>query len=191
VSGVLHLQLERGRYAPGEVVNGLITVMLGQDSRTLSVSLDYCEATRDYQSASMSSGAAVLHQGPLQAGRSFPFALTVPPDAPPAFRSRHGTLYWQVDAKADRSGRDPHARLKIDVIPPDAGGVVLPVASLETAAVAPPPRPDQGAVAPGGAVAGAPPPVAPAVPAGWYADPSGQARLRYWAGSEWTERTSP
>lgn len=190
MSAVLHLQLERGRYAPGEVVNGLITVMLGQDSRTLSVSLDYCEATRDYQSTSLSSGAVVLHQGPLQAGQSFSFALAVPPDALPAFRSSHGTLYWQVDAKSDRSGRDPHARLKIDVIPPDAGGVVLPVASLETAVVAPPRTPDQAAVAPGSVVAPAPSPVAPAVPAGWYADPSAQARVRYWDGSAWTERTS-
>jgi Protein of unknown function (DUF2510) len=26
-------------------------------------------------------------------------------------------------------------------------------------------------------------------PAGWYADPSGNARLRYWDGQAWTERT--
>jgi uncharacterized RDD family membrane protein YckC len=33
-------------------------------------------------------------------------------------------------------------------------------------------------------------PAAPAQPAGWYADPSGQTRLRYWDGSAWTEHTS-
>ena len=34
-------------------------------------------------------------------------------------------------------------------------------------------------------------PSAPAVaPAGWYADPHGQARLRYWDGNTWTESTS-
>jgi len=27
-------------------------------------------------------------------------------------------------------------------------------------------------------------------PAGWYADPSGQARLRWWDGSNWTDHTS-
>jgi hypothetical protein len=27
-------------------------------------------------------------------------------------------------------------------------------------------------------------------PAGWYADPSGQDRLRYWSGSFWTEHTA-
>jgi uncharacterized RDD family membrane protein YckC len=37
---------------------------------------------------------------------------------------------------------------------------------------------------------GQPAPAAPAQPAGWYADPSGQTRLRYWDGSAWTEHTS-
>jgi uncharacterized RDD family membrane protein YckC len=51
-----------------------------------------------------------------------------------------------------------------------AGGTQQPAAAWQ----APPPPP-------------APP---PAQPAGWYADPSGQARLRYWDGSAWTEHTS-
>lgn len=29
-----------------------------------------------------------------------------------------------------------------------------------------------------------------ATPAGWYADPHGQKRLRYWDGSDWTEHTA-
>jgi hypothetical protein len=31
---------------------------------------------------------------------------------------------------------------------------------------------------------------APAVPAGWYADPAGRFELRYWDGSTWTEHVS-
>ena len=31
---------------------------------------------------------------------------------------------------------------------------------------------------------------APAVPAGWYADPSSRFELRYWSGTEWTEHVS-
>jgi hypothetical protein len=31
---------------------------------------------------------------------------------------------------------------------------------------------------------------APAVPAGWYADPSGRFDLRYWDGGTWTEHVS-
>lgn len=30
----------------------------------------------------------------------------------------------------------------------------------------------------------------PAVPAGWYADPSSRFELRYWSGTEWTEHVS-
>jgi hypothetical protein len=33
------------------------------------------------------------------------------------------------------------------------------------------------------------PPPASTIPAGWYPDPSGQARLRYWNGDAWTEQT--
>jgi hypothetical protein len=31
----------------------------------------------------------------------------------------------------------------------------------------------------------------PAPPAGWYADPAGGSRHRYWDGQRWTERTAP
>ena len=41
------------------------------------------------------------------------------------------------------------------------------------------------------AAAGAQPrAAAPAVPAGWYADPAGRFELRYWDGSTWTEHVS-
>ena len=41
------------------------------------------------------------------------------------------------------------------------------------------------------APAPAPAPAAePAVPAGWYADPSGRFELRYWDGAAWTEHVS-
>ena len=36
----------------------------------------------------------------------------------------------------------------------------------------------------------APAQAAPAVPAGWYADPAGRFELRYWDGSAWTEHVS-
>jgi hypothetical protein len=40
------------------------------------------------------------------------------------------------------------------------------------------------------ASAGAAPPEAAGPPAGWYPDPQGQARLRYWDGGAWTDQTS-
>lgn len=34
------------------------------------------------------------------------------------------------------------------------------------------------------------PSISPAVPAGWYADPSSRFELRYWNGTEWTEHVA-
>jgi hypothetical protein len=34
------------------------------------------------------------------------------------------------------------------------------------------------------------PSVTPAVPAGWYGDPSGRYELRYWDGGQWTEHVA-
>jgi hypothetical protein len=40
------------------------------------------------------------------------------------------------------------------------------------------------------AAAAAAAPATPAVPANWYADPSGRFELRYWDGNAWTEHVS-
>ena len=45
-------------------------------------------------------------------------------------------------------------------------------------------------VVPGPAAAEAAPGAESAVPAGWYADPSGRFELRYWDGAAWTEHVS-
>jgi uncharacterized protein len=35
------------------------------------------------------------------------------------------------------------------------------------------------------------PPAAPAAPAGWYSDPDGSGRQRYWDGTRWTDALAP
>lgn len=63
-----------------------------------------------------------------------------------------------------------------------AGGVAAPVVDPWSA--------------PGAVVAPAPPPVAPpvatpaAAPPGWFPDPKGEARLRWWDGGQWTDNVS-
>ncbi len=55
-----------------------------------------------------------------------------------------------------------------------------------TPASTPEPATEAAVVAPAAAAAAA----APAVPAGWYADPSGRFELRYWDGTQWTEHVA-
>jgi hypothetical protein len=62
------------------------------------------------------------------------------------------------------------------------------VRALRSAAAPPPPPP-----APPPPPPPPPPPEPepePAVPADWYPDPHGQARLRYWDGAAWTDHTA-
>ena len=65
----------------------------------------------------MSVGSGPVHTGEITAGDSYPFEVTIPNNALPAYRSRHGELYWEVDARSDEFGRDTHARRRIDVSP--------------------------------------------------------------------------
>ncbi len=68
-----------------------------------------------------------------------------------------------------------------------------PVAAAAAAAVAEPAgwaaAPEAAAPAPAPAPAAAAP-ATPAIPADWYADPSGRFELRYWNGSAWTEHVA-
>lgn len=171
MSETFHIQLERSRYAPGEVIRGLVTVLLGKRSRSLEAFLVYREQTQDYRGAVHSVASGHLHTGELVAGHRFEFRLQVPQDALPAFRSEHGALRWEIDVKSDERGFDTHATAPVDVVPPDAGGVVFPATAAFVRT---------------GLFDDRPPP-----PPGWYADPSDpQSRWRWWDGAQWTQHTS-
>ena len=87
----------------------------------------------------------------------------------------------------------------VEAAPPEVAPVETPAEAVTEpagwAAVAEP-EPEPEVVAPV-AVAAAEPEavvaaaaVAPAVPAGWYADPAGRFELRYWDSNQWTEHVS-
>jgi hypothetical protein len=117
VSARLQLELDRDRYTPGETITGRVLVLEGGDSQSLEVLLEYNEtAEDDYSAVATSFSSGPLHTGDLATGMSFDFELALPPDALPNYRSRHGELYWQVDAKsAEVVGRDTHERRRIEV----------------------------------------------------------------------------
>ena len=109
------LQLDRQRYAPGEMVKGTILVLEGGAARALEAQLEYKEESPDYSEVAVSIPSGTLHDGDLTEGTSFEFELTLPPDALPSYNSRHGELYWVVDVKSDEVALDTHERCRIEV----------------------------------------------------------------------------
>ena len=171
---VLALALERDRLEPGEWLRGEVVVLQQADARSLEVFVHYLERTEDYKEPALTGRTGPLHRGPLPAGARLPFALQLPPEAPPPYRSRFGELYWEVDAKLDQPGRDAHAEQRIAVA----------AAGMDHAAM----------VGPGAAElpwdrATGPRAASPPAP-GWYADPWLEKRLRWWDGRAWSGHTS-
>jgi len=118
VSARLQLELDRERYLPGETIKGRVLVLEGGGSESLEVLLEYNEtAEDDYSAVAASFSSGPVHTGDLATGMSFDFELALPPDAFPNFRSRHGELYWHVDATSAELGRDTHERRRIEVEP--------------------------------------------------------------------------
>jgi hypothetical protein len=100
------------------------------------------------------------------------------PGAPSPPASSTATQPLRQPAGASGSGSPGMARPPAGGPPPGAA----PPAPSSPAAPAPP--------APSSPAAPAPPAQSAGPPAGWYPDPQGQARLRYWDGATWTEQTS-
>jgi hypothetical protein len=113
----LSMQLERQRYKQGEIVRGFVDVVEAIDARELAVALHYVESTDDYRGVGRVGATSTLHVGPVGEGSRFGFELALPPDALPAFRTRHSALWWEVVASADKPGFDKHARLPIELVP--------------------------------------------------------------------------
>jgi hypothetical protein len=111
----LQLQIDQERYRPGDTVKGAILVLEGGASRSLEALLEYKEETADYVEVAISIPSSPLHEGDLTTGTSFEFALTLPPEALPNYKSEHGELYWELDAKSNEVGRDTHDRRLIEI----------------------------------------------------------------------------
>ena len=116
MSPAFELQLERESFAPGERVAGSVLVTEGGGSRALEVVLAFHEKSPDYEETAVSR-SETLHTGDVRAGQTLAFALELPADALPGYRSEHGELYWEIDVKSDEMGRDTHLRRRIEVVP--------------------------------------------------------------------------
>ncbi len=118
MSAELDVQLGHDSYAPGESVRGWVRVREGGRCRRLEVSLQYREKTSDYGGCVLQVGPVELHQGELQAGQSYEFNLQLPPDAPPAYATGVGQMWWAVMVHSDQVGPDKYLSERVEVSVP-------------------------------------------------------------------------
>jgi hypothetical protein len=111
----LEIQLEQERFVPGETVTGTVLILEGGRSRALEITLSFRESTEQGDHTSVSLAGGNLHRGDLATGASYTFAVELPRDALPNYKSKHGELYWELDAHSDEFGIDTHERRRIDV----------------------------------------------------------------------------
>ena len=115
MSPELELHIEDGSVRPGDVVQGIVRVVDGGVSRSLTLTLEFHDDSEDYRSVVRREAERELCQGDLVADTTFPFEVRLPDDALPNYRSVHGELYWDVHVEADRAGLDTHVRHRLDV----------------------------------------------------------------------------
>lgn len=111
----LEFDLDRELWHPGERVTGRIVVKEGGRSRGLDLTLGFYERTKNLLDVTLPAQTERIHEGRLETGARLPFALPLPPDAPPAFRCDYGELYWALWARSDELGRDTRAGQRIRV----------------------------------------------------------------------------
>jgi hypothetical protein len=113
----LELRLERERFAPGDAVRGSAAVTEGGGAGEIRVWLSFRERSGEYEAV-----ARTLPGGSLEAdlvpGTAHGFAIELPSDAPASYISRHGALWWTVDAEVRGEAAGRAVRRRIEVGPP-------------------------------------------------------------------------
>jgi hypothetical protein len=112
----LDIQLDAERVAPGHELAGHVLVHEGGPSRSLKLTLSFCEQSPGYLSTPFSR-SDVLYEGDLTTGQAVEFRYELPDSAPPGVKGKHGELYWELEATSDEPGLDTHVRRRIEVVP--------------------------------------------------------------------------
>lgn len=112
----LSIVLDSEVVARGEKLSGLVNVEEGGESRSLTLTVRFCEQSPAYMAAPFSR-SGVIHEGNLAAGEVVTFEYDVPEWAQPGVKSEHAELYWEVEAVSDQPGLDTHVRRRFEVAP--------------------------------------------------------------------------
>jgi len=117
VGADLILELDRAHFRAGEEVTGMVGSPAGGRARAVWVEVRYRERTESFSSCRLALSSGALHEGELAPGWSSRFAVRLPADILPGYRSTHGELWWEVGAVSDRIGPDAQERRRIEVLP--------------------------------------------------------------------------
>lgn len=120
MSANFEIQLQNQSFAPGDAVHGWVKVTEERQSHAVQVSLRYQERTEPYHGHVLSVAPVVVHQGEINPGDSYEFNLQLPPDAPPAYSSPYGDMWWEVVVGSDKTGIDDVVTQRIEVVVPGA-----------------------------------------------------------------------
>jgi hypothetical protein len=110
----LELELDRECVTPGEQLTGRVVVLEGGPSRSLSLTVRFCERSPQLESTAFSTNA-VLHQGDLTTGQTLEFGCELPKDALPSVKGKVGELFWELEASSDEPGVDTQIRRRFEV----------------------------------------------------------------------------
>jgi len=111
----LDLQLDAEGVAPGDGLSGRALVLEGGRSRSLTLTVSFCESSPSYQSVAYTQ-STVLHEGDLVTGQAAEFRIGLPDWAPPGVKGKHGELYWELEVVSDEPGLDTRARERLEVV---------------------------------------------------------------------------
>ncbi|MGH9277228.1 MAG: hypothetical protein ACRD12_03855 [Acidimicrobiales bacterium] len=117
MSARFDIRLDGDEFSGGDTVKGAVVVAWGAKARSLQVLLEFHEGTNEFETVVGAVSSGPLHEGDLEPGMAFPFALTLPGGAYPNFRSAHGRLYWDIHVHSDELGIDSHERRPVSVVP--------------------------------------------------------------------------
>lgn len=115
----LEIQLDADRVAPGQALDGRILVHEGGVSRTVTLTVSFCERSPATMSIVFSQDA-ILHEGDLETGQALEFGFRLPDWALPSVRGKHGELFWRLDVVSDEPGPDTRATRVFEVATPVA-----------------------------------------------------------------------
>lgn len=99
----LGLTLEGERFVAGEEVTGSVRVLEEGGSRAVKVALLFKERSPVFTDTARTIEGADLGDAKLPVGEERSFSVRLPEDALPGYRSEHGELYWEVEARAGRA----------------------------------------------------------------------------------------